>query len=253
MSAKPRKRRLTPFIRTVKRWIKRVAVSIAAMWAALLFLIVLFRWVPVPFTSFMLQDRVGALFSSEKGYRYTHDWVPLSKISKNLQRAVIASEDQLFAEHFGFDFQQIKKAIDEREQPKKKNAKGKKRRVRGASTISQQVAKNVFLWPGQSFIRKGLEAVITLMIELVWPKERILEVYLNSAEFGRGTWGAEAAAKKFFKKTAARLTPQEAALLAISLPNPKKMRVDNPSAYMRKRQKWVLTQMYRVQPPETGK
>jgi monofunctional biosynthetic peptidoglycan transglycosylase len=216
-------------------------------------LIVVFRWVPVPFTSFMIQDRTAALFSSEKGYRYAHDWVPLTKISKNLQRAVIASEDQLFAEHFGFDFQQIKKAIDERERPQKKGAKARKRRVRGASTISQQVAKNLFLWSGQSFIRKGLEAVITLIIELTWPKERILEVYLNSAEFGRGTWGAEAAAQKFFKKTAARLTPQEAALLAVSLPNPKKMRVDKPSAYMQKRQKWVLTQMYRVQSPETGK
>ena len=145
----------------------------------------------------MLTDRVGALFSSEKGYEFSKVWVDWDDISKHAAVAVIASEDQQFLHHRGFDFKQIDKALADRERG---------RRVRGASTISQQVAKNIFLWRGQSWFRKGLEAGITVLIEACWSKQRILEVYLNIAEFGRGTYGVQAASRRFFHKDAAQLT-----------------------------------------------
>ena len=166
--------------------------------------------------------------------RQRHDWVPWSEISRHAAVAVIAAEDQKFLEHDGFDFEAIDKALTD-------SRRG--RRLRGASTISQQVAKNLFLWPGQSWVRKGLEAWFTLWIELLWPKQRILEVYLNSAEFGRGVWGVEAASRHFFGKPAARLNRPEAALLAAVLPNPRRFRVSNPSPYVRQRQDWILWQM----------
>ena len=143
----------------------------------------------------MVTDRVGALLSREKGYEFSHDWVDWDQISKHAAVAVIASEDQQFPRHRGFDFKQIDKALADRERG---------RRVRGASTISQQVAKNIFLWRGQSWFRKGLEAGITVLIEACWSKQRILEVYLNIAEFGRGTYGVQAASRRFFRKDAAR-------------------------------------------------
>jgi len=193
-----------------------------------------FRWLPVPITSFMVQDLIGALFSGEKGYRYAHDWVRWEEISPNAALAVIAAEDQKFPDHWGFDFESIDKAVSDAKSG---------RRLRGASTISQQVAKNLFLWPGQSWVRKGFEAWFTLLIEALWPKQRILEVYLNSAEFGRGVWGVEAASRHFFGKPARQLSRQEAALLAAVLPNPKRFRVDAPSGYVRQRQAWILGQM----------
>jgi len=213
---------------------RTIAVALAAAVAACVLAVLFFRWVPVPVTSFMLQDRVAALFSEQKGYKFTHDWVPWEEISPNAAVAVIAAEDQKFAWHPGFDLESIDKAL--------KDAK-RGRRVRGASTISQQVAKNLFLWPGQSWFRKGLEAWFTMLIEVLWPKERILEVYLNSAEFGRGTWGVEAASRKFFQKPAKRLSRSEAALLAAVLPSPKRFRVEAPSSYVRRRQQWILRQM----------
>jgi len=146
----------------------------------------------------------------------------------------VAAEDQRFARHLGFDFKQIDRALEDRERG---------RRVRGASTISQQVAKNLFLWPGQSWFRKGLEAGLTVLIELAWSKQRILEVYLNVAEFGRGTWGVQAASQRFFRKDAARLNRSEAALLAAVLPAPKRYRADQPGPYVRKRQAWIERQM----------
>ncbi len=156
-------------------------------WAALtLATVVAFRWIDPPFTTFMLTDRVGALFSREQGYDFSHDWVDWDQISKHAAVAVIAAEDQKFPHHRGFDFKQIDKALADRERG---------RRVRGASTISQQVAKNIFLWRGQSWFRKGLEAGITVLIETFWSKQRILEVYLNIAEFGRGTYGVQAASQ----------------------------------------------------------
>ncbi len=202
--------------------------------AACSLVVLLFRWAPVPFTAFMLQDRIAALHSDQKGYRYTHDWVAWDEISPNAAVAVVAAEDQKFASHLGFDLESIDKALKDAQRG---------RRLRGASTISQQVAKNLFLWSGQSWVRKGFEAWFTLLIEVLWPKQRILEVYLNSAEFGRGVWGVEAASQRFFKKPAKRLNRQEAALLAAVLPNPKRFRVDAPSGYVRQRQAWILRQM----------
>ena len=204
----------------------RAAVQVLLGTALLSVVIVLaFRWLPVPTTSFMIQD-------AEPGP--PHDWVPWSEISENAAIAVIAAEDQRFPLHDGFDFEAINKALADA---------GRGRRQRGASTISQQVAKNLFLWPGHNWFRKGLEVWFTIWIEALWPKRRILEVYLNSAEFGRGVWGVEAASRHFFGKSAAKLTRSEAALLAAVLPSPKRMRVANPSAYVRKRQAWILDQM----------
>jgi monofunctional biosynthetic peptidoglycan transglycosylase len=199
----------------------------AAAWAAVtVAVVVAFRWIDPPFTMFMASDRIGALLSREKG-----DW---PQISKHAAVAVIASEDQQFPFHRGFDFKQIDKALADRERG---------RRVRGASTISQQVAKNIFLWRGQSWFRKGLEAGITVLIEACWSKQRILEVYLNVAEFGRGTYGVQAASQRFFGKDAKKLTRSEAALLAAVLPAPTRFRVDAPSRYVKKRQAWILRQM----------
>jgi len=192
-----------------------------------------FRWLPVPVTAFMVEERLAAR-ANDVPLRQRHDWVPWPRISRNAALAVIAAEDQKFLLHDGFDFQAIEKAVTDAQRG---------RRLRGASTISQQVAKNLFLWPGQSWPRKGLEAWFTLWIENLWPKQRILEVYLNSAQFGRGIWGIEAASRTYFGKEAARLSPQEAALLAAVLPSPMRYRVVNPGPYVRQRQAWILRQM----------
>jgi monofunctional biosynthetic peptidoglycan transglycosylase len=158
-----------------------------------------------------------------------HQWQPLSRISPHLQMAVIAAEDQKFPTHFGFDFESIADALDE-----------KRSRRRGASTISQQVAKNLYLWNGRSYVRKGIEAYLTLWIEILWSKERILEVYLNIAEFGPGVYGAQAASRRYFHKPASQITPHEAALLAAVLPNPKRMSAARPSRYVRDRATEIL-------------
>lgn len=192
-------------------------------------LVAVLRVVPVPVTAFMLHD-------DERPRR--HDWVPWEQISRHAAVAVIAAEDQRFLEHDGFDFEAIDRALTDAQRG---------RRLRGASTISQQVAKNLFLWPGQSWLRKGLEAWFTMWIELLWPKQRILEVYLNSAEFGRGVWGVEAASRLYFRKPAAGLNRPEAALLAAVLPSPKRFRVADPSAYLRQRQDWILWQAGRLE------
>ena len=213
---------------------RALALAAAAALAASVLMVLPFRWLPVPLTSFMLQDRVAALSSDDDGYRFAHDWVPWRDISPHAAVAVIAAEDQKFPDHWGFDFESIDKAVSDAKRG---------RRLRGASTVSQQVAKNLYLWPGQSWVRKGLEAWFTLLIEALWPKQRILEVYLNSAEFGRGTWGVEAASRRYFRKPAARLTRGEAALLAAVLPAPKRLRVEAPSAYLRQRQAWIQGQM----------
>jgi monofunctional biosynthetic peptidoglycan transglycosylase len=196
--------------------------------------VVALRWIDPPFTSFMLQSRAGALFASRPGYEFRHEWRDWDAISRNAALAVVAAEDQQFPDHHGFDFKQIDKALADRERG---------RRVRGASTISQQVAKNLFLWPGQSWFRKGLEAGITVLIELAWSKQRILEVYLNVAEFGRGTFGVQAASRRFLHKDASRLTRADAARLAAVLPAPTRFRADAPSRYVRHRQAWIERQM----------
>jgi monofunctional biosynthetic peptidoglycan transglycosylase len=213
---------------TRRSWPARVArllaIGLLSLVAGSIAIVAMFRWLPVPLTSFMIQDDGPTV----------HDWVAWPEISRQAAVAVIASEDQHFLEHSGFDFEAIDKAW---------TAAKRGRRLRGASTISQQVAKNLFLWPGQSWLRKGFEAWFTLWIEWLWPKQRILEVYLNSAEFGRGIWGVEAASQHFFHKPAARLNRNEAALLAAVLPNPKRFRVDHPSPYVQQRQAWILRQM----------
>jgi monofunctional biosynthetic peptidoglycan transglycosylase len=167
----------------------------------------------------------------------SHAWIPLDDLPRNAAIAVIAAEDQLFFQHSGFDFEAIEDALE-------RNARRKGRRIRGASTISQQVAKNLFLWRGKSFVRKGLEAYFTILIEALWPKQRILEVYLNVAEFGERTYGVGAASRHFFGKSAQRLTAEECALLAVVLPNPRELKAGEPSEYVLKRQAFILGQMY---------
>ncbi len=192
------------------------------------------RWIPPPTTSFMIQSSVAAFLGGQKDYQFRYGWVDWDKISPNVAIAVIAAEDQKFPQHVGFDLESITDAWQ---------AYRRGGRLRGASTISQQVAKNLFLWPRQSFFRKGVEAYFTVLIELLWPKRRIIEVYLNLAEFGRGVFGIAAASETFFGRLPAELQPKEAALLAAVLPNPRLLRVDRPSAYVLERRAWILRQM----------
>jgi monofunctional biosynthetic peptidoglycan transglycosylase len=190
-------------------------------------LVLLFRWVDPTVTMVMLQEP-GPIGDLERG------WVDRDAIARTAARAVIASEDQRFLEHRGIDFVSLDDALEDY-----RDGEG----LRGASTITQQVAKNVFLWQGRSFVRKALEAYLALVIELLWTKERILEVYLNSAEFGAGVFGVEAAARKFFGTAAGKLDVSQAALLAAVLPNPKRLNAARPSAYVRERQRWIVAQM----------
>lgn len=192
--------------------------------------VILYVWIPVSGTPLM---GIRYFQSTEKTTAH-HQWVPLSGISKNLQLAVICSEDQKFIEHRGFDTEAIEKAIAE-------HSSGK--RLRGASTISQQTAKNVFLWPQRSWFRKGLEGYFTFLIETFWSKERILEVYLNSIEMGDGIYGAEAAAQFWFNKKASDLTKNEAAAIAAILPNPRKYLANPATEYIQKRKEWIILQM----------
>ncbi len=205
----------------------------------LLTLVLLFAYLPVPYTGVMLERQLNAWLDGNSRYQARHQWQPLTQISPHLLQAVVAAEDQKFLQHSGFDLQAIEKALVY-------NSKGRK--VRGASTISQQTAKNVFLWTGRSWLRKGLESGITLLIEGAWGKPRILEVYLNSIEFGPGIYGAEAAAQRYFGIPAARLSRSQAALLAAVLPNPQRFLVQAPSPYVRKRQQWILKQMQQLTP-----
>lgn len=196
--------------------------------------VIVFRFVPIPITPLMIQRLPEQAFGEGRKVRLKKDWEPLENISKNLQLAVVCSEDQKFLDHFGFDVEAIKKAAAN-------NKKGKK--IKGASTISQQTAKNVFLLPVRSYIRKGLEVYFTFLIEMFWSKERILEVYLNIIELGDGVYGAQAAAEYFFHKDASKLSSADAAMMAAVLPNPIKFKIDKPSKYMFKRQRWIMRQM----------
>ena len=195
--------------------------------------VLLFRFVPVPFTPMMLRYCAVELFDGRMP-SFRHDWVSLEEIDPNLKYAVIASEDQRFYEHNGFDFKAIEEAMEERRQGKRK---------RGASTITQQTAKNVFTFGTSTWLRKGIEAYYTVLIELLWSKERILEVYLNSIEMGPGIYGAEAVAQEHFNCAASELTRSNCALIAATLPNPNKFSSKNPSPYMLKRRKQILRQM----------
>lgn len=198
-----------------------------------LFLVVLFKFVPVPFTPLMMIRSIEQKMDG-KPMIFSHDWVPLEEISTSLQKAVIASEDQHFLSHHGFDFNALEKAYEN-------NQKGKK--IKGGSTISQQTAKNVFLWPGRSYIRKAFEAYFTVLIELIWGKERIMEVYLNSIEMGDGVYGAQEASRVWYRKDAANLTRREAAGIAAILPNPRKFEATNSSSYINRRKNAIERQM----------
>jgi monofunctional glycosyltransferase len=199
------------------------------------------RWINPPFSSFMIQAWFGSLFERDKAFKLDHRWVDLRSISPNLALAVVASEDQKFPEHWGFDVEAIEKAY-------KLNRHS--HRIRGASTITQQVSKNLFLWSGRSYFRKALESYFTILAESFLPKRRILEIYLNIAEFGDGIYGAEAAAQRLFHKPAARLTRGDAALLAAVLPNPKIFHANRPSAFIERRRAWILDQMRDLGGPE---
>ena len=203
--------------------------------------VLLLRWLRPLTSAIMLEAAAQAWAAQDHGYRTDFEWVSLEQISPHAAIAVIASEDQLFPFHAGFDFDSIREAVRESERG---------RRLRGASTISQQVAKNLFLWSRHSLVRKGLEAYFTVLIEALWPKERILEMYLNVAQFGNGVYGVQAAAERFWHKPARRLTSADAALLAAVLPNPLRLHADRPSRYVLSRRDWILDQMRMLGGPE---
>lgn len=217
----------------------RAAARIAA-WSSLglLVLILALRWLPAPTSAFMIARHAANLFSPPEE-PLAYDWVSRQRIPKHVALAIVAAEDQNFPHHFGFDLNAIAQAV-------RHNKRGKS--LRGASTISQQVAKNLFLWSGRSYVRKGLEAGLTAVVESLWSKERILEMYLNIAQFGPNTYGVGAAAKRFFGKAPEDLTRFEAALLAATLPSPEKFSAARPSAYVLRRTAWVQVQMRQLGP-----
>jgi monofunctional biosynthetic peptidoglycan transglycosylase len=215
-------------------WLPLLFVAITALQVLCL------RWLTPPATAFMLERRAEALLHREAGFTLHYRWRSLEQISPWLPMSMLAAEDQKFFEHEGFDVQAIDKAIVS-------NRKG--RRVRGASTISQQVAKNLFLWGGRSYLRKGLEAWYTVLIEALWPKRRIIEVYANVAEFGDGIYGAEAASQAYFHKPSSRLTPSESARLAAVLPSPRTYSVKAPGAFVQRRAAWIQRQVQQLGGP----
>ena len=220
-------------LKSIQKWLRGIVIF---FFASTILAVVAYRWLPVSVTPLMVIRCVQQVGHGEK-IRLRHHWVPLDSISKYMPVAVMASEDQLFMEHHGFDFNAIEQAVKERQAGK---------RQRGGSTISQQTAKNVFLWPRQSWLRKGLETYFTALIELCWSKQRIMEVYLNSIEMGDGIYGAEAVAQLHFGCKAADLTRANCALIAATLPNPLRYDSANPSAYMLKRQTWIMRQMKHI-------
>jgi monofunctional biosynthetic peptidoglycan transglycosylase len=195
--------------------------------------VIVFKWLPVPITPLMITRAIEHKLDG-KEMVCSHDWEPLENISTNMQKAVISSEDGNFLTHHGFDFKAIQKAMES-------NEKGKK--LKGGSTISQQTAKNVFLWQGRSYLRKGLEAYFTILIELIWGKERIMEVYLNSIEMGDGVYGAQAASQYWYRKNADNLSKKEAAGIAAILPNPRKFKATNSSSYINRKKGRIVKLM----------
>ncbi|MBQ5408151.1 MAG: monofunctional biosynthetic peptidoglycan transglycosylase [Prevotella sp.] len=225
------------FLHKIKRFIMWIVV---AFFASTILSVVVLRWVPVWFTPLMF-IRLGQQMSQGRELTLHHHWVPYDEISPSLSLAVMGSEDARFLEHHGFDYKAIEHAAI-------RNLKHPEKRKLGASTISQQTAKNVFLWPGRSWVRKGFEVYFTALIELFWSKQRIMEVYLNSIEMGDGIYGADAVAEWHFHKTASGLTKAECALIAATLPNPLRYNSAKPSAYVLKRQKRILHEMRYVKP-----
>ena len=222
-------KKIRDFIKKTIKWI------VVAFFASTILSVVVLRWLPVYYTPLMF-IRLAQQKSEGQPLTLHHHWVPLEEISPSLPLAVMSSEDARFLEHHGFDYKAI-------EQAAMRNIKHPEKRKHGASTISQQTAKNVFLWPGRSWVRKGFEVYFTVLIELVWNKERIMEVYLNSIEMGDGIYGADAVAQWHFGTTAQELTKQQCALIAVSLPNPRRFNSARPSGYMLKRQSRILREM----------
>ncbi len=214
-------------MKAVPRLLKWILLAPVLLFAFNILLVLLLRWVPPPTSAFML-------FADQRPVH--QQWVSWERIAPAAKLAVVASEDQKFPEHHGFDFEAIDKALET-------NQKRRGRHLHGASTISQQTAKNLFLWSGRSWLRKGLEAYFTVLLEHLWPKQRILEVYLNIARFGPDVYGVEEASRRYFGKPAVRLDPHEAALLAAVLPNPEKMHAGSPSGYVQDRAEAVEEQM----------
>ena len=223
-------------MRLIKKTLKWIVV---AFFFFFFLSVVALRFIPVMVTPLMLIRCYQQVKAGEK-LKLSHDWESLENISPHLPIAVMASEDANFLTHHGFDYEAIEKAME-------RNKKHPEKRKLGASTISQQTAKNVFLWPGRSWVRKGFEVYFTALIELMWPKERIMEVYLNSIEMGDGIYGAQAVAEAHFNTDAKSLTKAQCALIAATLPNPRKFSSKNPSAYMLKRQSRILREMKYVE------
>jgi len=219
-------------LKLIKSLLKRIVV---AFFASTILAVILLRFVPVLFTPLMF-IRLAEQHNRQQELTLIHTWVPLEKMSPSMAVAVIASEDAKFVQHHGFDFEAIEHAA-------KRNIEQPGKRKLGGSTISQQTAKNVFLWPGRSWLRKSLEAYFTLLIELFWPKERIMEVYLNSIEMGPGIYGVEAVAREHFGCSAQKLSRSQCALIAATLPSPLRYSSKHPSAYMKKRQARILREM----------
>lgn len=226
------------------RWMGKILLKVI-LWFFIVSigLVIIYRFVPIPITPLMVIRLAEQSFDKEKEVKLHKDWVSLDKISKNASQAVYAAEDQKFLEHHGFDIESMKKAWEG-------NKKGKN--IKGASTITQQTVKNVFLWPNRSYIRKGLEAYFTVLVELLWSKERIMEVYLNVIEMGEGIYGIEAAAQHYYQKPAAKLNRSEAAMIAAVLPNPRRWNPKRPTPYILGRQAWILRQMNNLKPIEFG-
>jgi len=219
----------------LKRILLRVVLVLVAFWGGG---ILLFSFLPVPFSAVMVERQLSAWLTGDFSYVAHSDWVSMDEISPWMALAVVAAEDQRFPDHWGLDVEAIEKALSHNE--KHEN------RIRGASTLSQQTVKNLFLWDGKSWLRKGLEAGLTVTTEAVWTKRRILTVYLNIAEFGDGIFGVEEASQRYFHKPASRLTMSEAALLAAVLPNPIRYKAAAPSGYVRNRQAWIMRQMQQL-------
>ncbi len=217
------KNKFVRFLSKIALWFLGISVG----------LVLVFKFIPVFYTPLMLTRSIENKME-DKDMVCSHNWVPLDRISRNLQKAVIASEDGRFLTHHGFDFEAIQKAMENNEQGKK---------LKGGSTISQQTAKNVFLWQGRSYLRKGLEAYFTVLIELIWGKERIMEVYLNSIEMGDGVYGAQAACQYWYRKDATSLTKIQAAGIAAILPNPRKYKATNSSGYINRRKSRIVKHM----------
>ena len=216
------------------RWVVGILVALVILTALP---VIALRWIDPPTSAFMLQYKLRSLWNDQTPGTLNHRWEDWRRISPHAPLAVVAAEDQKFPYHWGFDRQSIAEAWEQRQSGV---------RYRGASTITQQVAKNLFLWNGKSFVRKGIEAYFAVLIELSWSKRRILEVYLNVAEFGKGVYGVGAASRRYFHKIPRRLRRYECALLAAVLPNPKRMRLDRPSVYMHQRAESILEEMNRL-------